>query len=154
MRDGDVKLPSYTHEPQAQAARGRRRLSRGLRVVLATAFLVLSLQYLRLYSSALGSSESVQVPLRAAEWLDKCQRLNVKPGPPPDFNTRTQSDRFVPGTRATLITVSLCPRSEAAHNCRTEEPLHEVLTSRRLCHVIVLWLAMHDVGALLVAVRG
>ncbi|OBZ68120.1 hypothetical protein A0H81_11871 [Grifola frondosa] len=43
------------------------------------------------------------VPLHAAEVLDKCRLLDVKAGPPPDFNQRTQSDRFIPGTLPTLI---------------------------------------------------
>ncbi|KAI1784439.1 composite domain of metallo-dependent hydrolase [Ganoderma leucocontextum] len=100
MHDEESKLPSYVRK----TTQPRRRLSRGLRIVLAVALSFVAFQYLRLYSAALKASGSVQVPLRAAEWLDKCQLLNVKPGPPSDFNTRTHSDRFVPGTTATLIT--------------------------------------------------
>ncbi|OCH88874.1 carbohydrate esterase family 9 protein [Obba rivulosa] len=44
-----------------------------------------------------------EAPLHATEILDKCRLLDVKPGPPPDFNLRKESDRFVPGTRPTLI---------------------------------------------------
>ncbi|KAI0690094.1 carbohydrate esterase family 9 protein [Cytidiella melzeri] len=43
------------------------------------------------------------MPLHASEILDKCQQLSIKPGPPEDFNQRKQSDRFVPGTKTTLI---------------------------------------------------
>ena len=103
MADEHTKLPVYVHEPRQLKS---RRLSRGLRVVLAIALSLVAFQYFRLYSEVLGNErENVQVPLRAAEWLDKCQLLNVKPGPPEDFNARTRSDRFVPGTQATLITV-------------------------------------------------
>ncbi|KAM5537547.1 hypothetical protein V8D89_008760 [Ganoderma adspersum] len=35
--------------------------------------------------------------------LDKCSLLDTKPGPPPDFHARTQNDRFVAGTKPTLI---------------------------------------------------
>ncbi|EJF61654.1 composite domain of metallo-dependent hydrolase [Dichomitus squalens LYAD-421 SS1] len=97
-----MKLPTYTHVPAQPKS---RRLSRGLRVVLAITFSLVAFQYARLYSEVIRPSrESTQVPLRAAEWLEKCQLLDVEPGPPEDFNTRTQSDRFVPGTRPTLIT--------------------------------------------------
>ncbi len=99
----DKELPSYVLE----TTQPRRRLSRGLRVVLAVALSFVAFQYLRLYSAILTTSGSVQVPLRAPEWLDKCQLLNAKPGPPVDFNTRSHSDRFVPGTVTTLITVSM-----------------------------------------------
>ncbi|KAM5543998.1 hypothetical protein V8D89_002615 [Ganoderma adspersum] len=102
MHDEEPKLPSYVRE--TTVAQPRRRPSRGLRFVLAVALSLVVFQYLRLYSAVLKSSESVQVPLRASEWLDKCQLLDAQPGPPSDFNTRTHSDRFVPGTTATLIT--------------------------------------------------
>ena len=104
MHGEEPKLPSYIRETTVTQPR-RRSPSRGLRFVLAVILSFVGFQYLRLYSAVLKSSESVQVPLRAPEWLDKCQLLDAQPGPPPDFNTRTHSDRFVPGTRATLITV-------------------------------------------------
>ena len=102
MADEHTKLPVYIHEPRQLKS---RPLSRGLRVVLAIALSLVAFQYFRLYFEVLGTEQNVQVPLRAAEWLDKCQLLNVRPGPPEDFNSRTRSDRFVPGTQATLITV-------------------------------------------------
>ncbi|KAG8811432.1 hypothetical protein FRC17_002453, partial [Serendipita sp. 399] len=42
-------------------------------------------------------------PLHAEEFLSKCKTLHIKPGPPKDFASRTVSDRYVPGTNATLI---------------------------------------------------
>lgn len=103
MRDGEDKLPSCVLQPERRQVRPLR----GLRVILAGALSLAALQYLRLYAGLSNPSENVQVPLHAAAWLEKCQRLTVKPGPPADFNTRIQSDRFVPGTKPTLITVSL-----------------------------------------------
>lgn len=41
--------------------------------------------------------------LYSPEVIDHCRALNVKPTPPNDFYTRKQSDRFAPGTSATLI---------------------------------------------------
>lgn len=52
------------------------------------------------------STKSTNVPLNAEEILDKCRLLDVKPGPPPDFDLRKQSDRFVEGTKATIIKVA------------------------------------------------
>ncbi|TFK91320.1 composite domain of metallo-dependent hydrolase [Polyporus arcularius HHB13444] len=45
----------------------------------------------------------VNVPLHAEDILDKCRLLEVPPGPPPDFYARERSDRFVTGTRPTLV---------------------------------------------------
>lgn len=97
-----MMLPSYAGDTTAP----RRRLTHGLRMILAVALSLATLQYLNLYTGLLSGSESVQVPLRAPELLAKCQSLEAKPGPPPDFYTRTHSDRFVPGTKPTLITVN------------------------------------------------
>ncbi|KAL0577323.1 hypothetical protein V5O48_004679, partial [Marasmius crinis-equi] len=37
------------------------------------------------------------------EHLQRCRTLQVAPGPPSDFQSRQESDRFVPGTKPTLI---------------------------------------------------
>lgn len=44
-----------------------------------------------------------QVPLHAAEIQARCHALNTKPGPPSDFHDRTESDRFVEGTKRVWI---------------------------------------------------
>lgn len=51
----------------------------------------------------ISPSRSSKIPIHASETLKKCHHLHTKPGPPPDFNLRTESDRFTPGTRATLL---------------------------------------------------
>ncbi|KAJ7698627.1 carbohydrate esterase family 9 protein [Mycena rosella] len=43
------------------------------------------------------------LPINAATILAQCSALHLTPGPPNDFHARTQSDRFVPGTKPTLI---------------------------------------------------
>ncbi|KAF7323766.1 Carbohydrate esterase family 9 protein [Mycena kentingensis (nom. inval.)] len=48
-------------------------------------------------------SSSGPIPRNAAAILAECHALTLTPGPPDDFHTRTVSDRFVPGTRPTLI---------------------------------------------------
>ena len=45
----------------------------------------------------------VNIPRHLARVKVRCAQLKLKPGPPPDFSTRTVSDRFVSGTPATLI---------------------------------------------------
>ena len=103
MREEQVKLPSYTGDTTPP----RCKVTRGLRVILAVALSLAALQYFNLYTSLGSASGSVQIPLHAPEILAKCALLNAKPGPPPDFNTRTHSDRYVPGTKPTLITVNI-----------------------------------------------
>ncbi|KAI0778058.1 carbohydrate esterase family 9 protein [Trametes elegans] len=112
MSGHEAKLPIYTVDsacgPSAQAVPARQPPARRclLRFVLAAVLSVAVVQYVRLSAHLLitGQDDASHVPLRAQEYLDKCQLLNVKPGPPPDFHTRTHSDRYVPGTEATLIT--------------------------------------------------
>jgi hypothetical protein len=35
--------------------------------------------------------------------LDRCRSLTAVPGPPPDFHSRSASDRFEPGIKPTVI---------------------------------------------------
>lgn len=101
--------PKGAHGLQTTSGSGRRPRSRlGKHSRVWKALLVVLLICIVNSASYLWSSistESINVPLNAAEILDKCRLLNVKPGPPPDFSLRKQSDRFVVGTRATLIKV-------------------------------------------------
>ncbi|KAI0266870.1 carbohydrate esterase family 9 protein [Gloeopeniophorella convolvens] len=46
---------------------------------------------------------SVPLPLHAEQSLARCAALDFTSGPPTDFHDRTASDRFVPGTKATLL---------------------------------------------------
>lgn len=65
--------------------------------ISAAAFLLFLSQF------AFLGKQSAQLPFHAEQILQTCQMLHAKPGPLPDFHKRTQSDRFVKGTRATLI---------------------------------------------------
>lgn len=109
MRDAEEKLglPSYARDEHANARdTSRRHRHRRLRVVLGAALSLVTLQYLGISTQVWKAEERVQVPLRAQEWLEKCQLLDVPPGPPPDFHSRQLSDRFVSGTMPTFIAVS------------------------------------------------
>ncbi len=55
-----------------------------------------------IFQLSLGDS-AIVVPLDAQSTLAKCRSLQLKPGPPPDFYSRTQSDRFQVGTASVLI---------------------------------------------------
>ncbi|OSC98900.1 carbohydrate esterase family 9 protein [Trametes coccinea BRFM310] len=126
---GDLKLPSHIRETAApgnsldaatpswlasnvsqarrlgRGQRPRSRLARVLHGVVVIALSLVALRYLVAFSE-LGAgrgSRGVKVPLRAQEFLDKCSLLEVKAGPPPDFHKRTENDRFVVGSKATLI---------------------------------------------------
>jgi hypothetical protein len=93
------KLPKYTPREVSRQRPRRSRLTLALTLcsISAAAFLV-SLSQLASFGK-----QSVQLPFHAEQALQKCQMLHAKPGPLPNFHTRTESDRFVEGTRATLI---------------------------------------------------
>ena len=111
MEDSKIGLPEYVNAGRVGSRDTslhprRGRLSRGLRVVLCVVLSLATLQYLGLSTYVRQTEEAAPLPLRAQEWLEKCQALSVPPGPPPDFYARKASDRFVPGTTPTLITAS------------------------------------------------
>lgn len=90
------QLPSY-------APQGRRQKKSSSRLRLIFCGIVTYVVLRTAYYTHLGRSQSSTIPIHAAETLQKCQNLHTKPGPPPDFNLRTKSDRFATGTRATLL---------------------------------------------------
>lgn len=95
------KLPTYvTQLGVVERPQGRRnRLARVL--ILCSVAVVVWLWSASRYTFV--AKDPVRLPLHAEETLQKCSMLHVQPGPPPDFARRTQSDRFVDGTRATLL---------------------------------------------------
>ncbi|KAH9935457.1 composite domain of metallo-dependent hydrolase [Fomitopsis serialis] len=95
----DKGLPTTA---QAAPARPRHRSRRVWRLLLAVISLALLQSTTNVFSTQ-WSTHTSEVPLNAHEVLDKCALLNTQPGPPPDFNLRKQSDRFVAGTPPTLI---------------------------------------------------
>ncbi|KAI0828485.1 carbohydrate esterase family 9 protein [Trametes gibbosa] len=106
----EAKLPSYVeshrdHAPSDPRRTRPTRLAHALRVLAASTLALVAVQYLSAYSGVFLRTEprAVRVPLHAEAYLDKCRLLDAKPGPPPEFGRRTHSDRFVPGTKATLI---------------------------------------------------
>ncbi|KAI0766557.1 composite domain of metallo-dependent hydrolase [Irpex lacteus] len=100
----DKGLPSYSTDASTVSTTpcSRRQTHPIWRLVALALFVATGLQWTYL-SQAQSSRPPARVPLHAAEILAKCQQLDVKPGPPEDFNKRTQSDRFVPGTKSTLL---------------------------------------------------
>ncbi|KAF7969725.1 hypothetical protein HWV62_26136 [Athelia sp. TMB] len=97
--EGNLKLPS-TNLSADHHERPRRR-KQSLRL-LAGIVIALFLAHAS-FQTFHYESQPVQVPLHASKTLNKCRALNMKPGPSPDFNLRKSSDRYVKGTRATLL---------------------------------------------------
>ncbi|KAJ4479027.1 hypothetical protein J3R30DRAFT_3403875 [Lentinula aciculospora] len=50
-----------------------------------------------------SNMHSSKVPIDAHQIIEKCANLNTIPGPPLDFDSRKESDRYVAGTKPTLI---------------------------------------------------
>ncbi|PIL26899.1 hypothetical protein GSI_10037 [Ganoderma sinense ZZ0214-1] len=82
--------------------RGNNPLSGKLGYLLSSLILLVVFQVCHLFRS-ITITVSESEPPDATGILDKCSLLNTKPGPPPDFYARAQSDRFVAGTKPTLI---------------------------------------------------
>ena len=101
-------LPVPVDSAARQPARSRDAVSRRFRFLLSLVLLLATFQCSRVLLDAYnnGPRQAVNVPLDAAGILEKCSLLETKPGPPPDFYTRTQNDRFVSGTKPTLIKAS------------------------------------------------
>ena len=81
----------------------RKRRSLSKRLLLPLLFVAGALLFTQATWLPTINSSSVNIPFHAEETLQKCKYLHTLPGPPPDFNLRNESDRFVLGTRATLI---------------------------------------------------
>ncbi|KAG6372339.1 carbohydrate esterase family 9 protein [Boletus reticuloceps] len=94
------KLPVYTQPGRVERLVHKNGLARVL--ILCSVTVVVWLWSASRYTVSVAK-ESVRLPFHAEETLQKCGMLHVQPGPPPDFARRTQSDRFVDGTPATLL---------------------------------------------------
>ena len=90
------------------SARLRGATSRGVRSTRAFRLAIVLCLAASIYhlTSRKGAQLPSGLPQHTAIALEKCRLLDVQPGHPPDFHSRTQSDRFVEGTKPTLITVS------------------------------------------------
>jgi hypothetical protein len=94
------------HQPDAEhTALHRQRTRKRQRISLALfALPLISLIYLRsFWGLLLGNSSTERLPIDAASILSRCVDLNASPGPPADFYSRTESNRFAPGTKPVLI---------------------------------------------------
>lgn len=105
--DGSAKEGINGPQKDAPRRRIKTRLLNTFRVVVGTALLsALLFSYQSLYFFAYPASDRVPIgipPVNAAEILSRCVALDTKPGVPEGFYTRTESDRFQPGTRPVLI---------------------------------------------------
>ncbi|KAJ3886962.1 composite domain of metallo-dependent hydrolase [Lentinula edodes] len=91
--------------PYIQQRPSTKRPYSSLRTILALSLLVVCV-YTGLFAAfrTLNTKSSfAKVPISAPQIIQKCSTLNVIPGPPQDFDSRKESDRYVPGTNPTLI---------------------------------------------------
>ncbi|KAG7444373.1 carbohydrate esterase family 9 protein [Guyanagaster necrorhizus] len=88
------------YAPQRSNRRKKSSVFTRLFAGISVCFLLFVSQALRLLWA---KEKTTHIPIHAAETLQKCKTLDVPAGPPPDFHSRTVSDRFVPGTKATLL---------------------------------------------------
>ena len=88
------KLPAYRH------GTARPTMFRYLAAVVLVAIVTATSSGITL---GWHHQTTVNVPINAAQIVDKCRALDVLPGPPNNFHERTQSDRYEAGTPPTLI---------------------------------------------------
>lgn len=96
------KLPSHFLNHAFVPAQSNRRRRVLTSLLFLGILLFILIQAVLTFHSQSPRTEST-VPIHASKTLQKCRHLHTKPSPPPDFNLRKQSDRYVPGTRATLL---------------------------------------------------
>ncbi|KAN0129749.1 carbohydrate esterase family 9 protein [Lactarius tabidus] len=73
------------------------------KLIIALAALTSLQLYLISLSSPTLFRRTSQLPLHAERSLARCASLKITAGPPADFHDRSESDRFVAGTKATLV---------------------------------------------------
>ena len=78
------------------------RKFKGKLIIALTALTSLQLYLISLSSPALFHRAS-QLPLHAEHSLARCASLKIAAGPSANFHDRSESDRFVAGTKATLV---------------------------------------------------
>ncbi|KAK7470198.1 hypothetical protein VKT23_001636 [Stygiomarasmius scandens] len=90
--------------PPAPFVQRRRAKANSLLRVLSVLSLVAVGAYVSLFTVHLrGNTSLSSIPINANEIQQKCRNLNVVPGPPSDFYSRSKSDRFEHGTKSVLI---------------------------------------------------
>ncbi|KAG6332265.1 hypothetical protein ID866_6822 [Astraeus odoratus] len=102
----DKGLPIHYTEPSHRRAPLSPWLwSTPKRLACAT-FVLTAFGFSILHNSLLLTNShkgAVRVPFNVTDITARCRALDVTPGPPADFDTRTESDRYEPGTLPVLI---------------------------------------------------
>ncbi|KAG2142813.1 uncharacterized protein EDB93DRAFT_1338417 [Suillus bovinus] len=80
------------------------------------------------FISSVSSQSSPQELARRSQILSKCAYIRAKPGPPPNFHTRTQSDRYADSENTTPVLVRNATIWTAANDG------HEVISGDLLLH--------------------
>ena len=99
MGESHSQLP--LHVPVVPTNRFRPYARSGL--IYGTVLILVALQFLYLHRTITIAHITSSVPIHAENTLARCRALDTVPGPLSHFYSRASSDRYVPGTRATLI---------------------------------------------------
>ncbi|KAH7929866.1 composite domain of metallo-dependent hydrolase [Leucogyrophana mollusca] len=100
-QDCDMEKRLPIHNARLRVTKTRTKRLRPTFALLVIGILYLAVEFSTLI---LGPRRSTsRLPLHAQEALAKCHALNIKPGPPVGFNSRSESDRFQHGTKPVLI---------------------------------------------------
>lgn len=98
---GESKSPLPLPAPVVSANRRRSYARSGF--VYGTALVLVALQFLYYHHTLPIVHTFSPVPIHAENILARCRALDTVPGPSSYFYSRANSDRYVPGTRATLV---------------------------------------------------
>jgi hypothetical protein len=97
-------LPTYQPDPLLSITLTRRAKTRQKLSLAIFALSFIALFYLPFYWTLYSSpTATTRLPINAGDILSRCTSIKSSPGPPPDFYSRTQSDRFQQGTKPTLL---------------------------------------------------
>ncbi|KAI0630254.1 hypothetical protein C8Q77DRAFT_1137203 [Trametes polyzona] len=99
----DPKRSSYLAYADDGVSTCRRRTNAFRRLAVLLCLAASSAAYLGLSFYGTLNNRTETLPLDAPAILAQCASLQLQPGPPPDFYSRKQSDRFQPGTGPVLI---------------------------------------------------
>ncbi|KAH9853225.1 carbohydrate esterase family 9 protein [Lenzites betulinus] len=145
-----ARLHSVAGTPDSRSPRYLK--SRTSRILLSAATILLALQFVRVlfvFTGTLGHRRTVYGgainPAHAAYALEKCRSLETQSSRAPDFARRSRSDRFVPGTNATLITnAAIWTGGGGGHEVLKGDVLLDQGLIRRIGHVDPGLLAVYE----------
>ena len=89
--------------PTPAVPANRRRLYVRSGFIYGIVHILVALQFFYYYHNLTVVYTTSSVPIHTENILARCRALDTVPGPSSHFHSRASSDRYVPGTRTTLI---------------------------------------------------